>query len=271
MTACCRATLNYAPATPSGGPVAIEVEIRDGRRAALPDWTVCGFELRAHASVVRDWDDDAEIASVHHPEVETLARELTGCDHAIVSNHIKRNPDQAKRHQDLAPITFVHSDFAASYADFYRKGLRNGGEKAVAGLARHGLTPDDVDAARRLVVLQFWRNLGPPKMDLPIAFCDARTVSPDHARAFLITDYAGGGGAFEALGVVPPADPASHAWYTFPDMGPGDVVAFRTYDTDLVAAGATFFTPHSAFRDPDVELGRPARSSIELRATCLFT
>jgi hypothetical protein len=53
-------------------------------------------------------------------------------------------------------------------------------------------------------------------------------------------------------------------------MGPDDVVAFRTYDTDLVANGETYFTPHSAFRDPDVALGEPARSSIELRATCLF-
>lgn len=49
-----------------------------------------------------------------------------------------------------------------------------------------------------------------------------------------------------------------------------EVVAFRTYDTDLVRTGGTYFTPHSAFRDPGVEIGRPARSSIELRASCLW-
>lgn len=270
MAAFCRATLNYAPSTHGGAAASIEVDILDGRAADLPGWTVCGFELLEHASAVSDWADDAEIGRMHHPEIEALAQQLTGCDHAIVSNHIKRNPDEARRHSDLAPITFVHSDFAASYADFHRKSLRDNAERALAGLARHGLTPDDVDAARRLVVLQFWRNLGPPKMDLPIAFCDARTVTLDDARAFLVTDYAGGGGAFEALGIVAPDDPSRHAWYTFPEMGQRDVVAFRTYDTDLVAAGETFFTPHSAFRDPDVELGNPARSSIELRATCLF-
>jgi hypothetical protein len=48
------------------------------------------------------------------------------------------------------------------------------------------------------------------------------------------------------------------------------VVAFRTYDTELVERGETWFTPHSAFRDPDVGIGRPARSSIELRAICLY-
>ena len=53
-------------------------------------------------------------------------------------------------------------------------------------------------------------------------------------------------------------------------MAVDEVVAFRTYDTDLVAAGATYFTPHSAFRDPDVEVGNPARFSIELRVLCVF-
>ncbi len=47
-------------------------------------------------------------------------------------------------------------------------------------------------------------------------------------------------------------------------------MAFRTYDSDLVKGGGTYFTPHSAFRDPSVEVGRPARSSIELRASCLW-
>ena len=49
-----------------------------------------------------------------------------------------------------------------------------------------------------------------------------------------------------------------------------EVVAFRTYDTELVPKGETFFTPHSAFRDPEVELGSPPRFSIELRVMCLY-
>ena len=48
-----------------------------------------------------------------------------------------------------------------------------------------------------------------------------------------------------------------------------EVVAFRTYDSDMVASGEPYWTPHGAVRDPEVELGQPARSSIELRATKL--
>jgi hypothetical protein len=268
----CRTKLNYAALDPDGPPVPTDVEVLDGRVANLPGWTVCGFELLQHVSAVSSWDDDDAIATVHYPELEELARELTGCDHAMVSNHIKRNPERAARHQDLAPIRFVHSDFASGHADLIRRSYRQAvNDGPVTALTRSALTADIVDDARRIVVLQFWRNLGAAKMDLPLALCDARSVGPSETRAFVVTNYAGaGGGDFEALAVLAPDEGASHAWYTFPQMNADEVIAFRTYDTDLVAAGRTFFTPHSAFRDPDVPLGEPARSSIELRAICLF-
>ena len=272
MAAFCRTTLNYTGSTRSAAPSPVEVEVLDGRVADLPGWAVCGFELLPHVSRVACWDDDDEIVAVHHPEVEDLARELTGCDHAMVSGHIKRNPDQANRHQDLAPIRFVHSDFASGHADVIRRSFRAAIEDPAAVPARrHAALADAVEHARRLMIVQFWRNLGPPKMDLPLALCDVRTVRPDDARPFVVADYAGaGGGAFEALAVVAPTDPGRHRWYTFPEMSADETIAFRTYDSDVVRAGGTFFTPHSAFRDPDVLLGEPARSSIELRATCLF-
>jgi hypothetical protein len=195
---------------------------------------------------------------------------MTGADHALVSGHIKRSPDEANRHQQLSPITFVHSDFAEGHADIIRSSYRGDREGPEQALERNGLTADAVENAGRIVILQFWRNLGPAKMDYPLAFCDARTVSLDEARAFHVTNYAGTGANFDALGVIAPDDPTRHAWYAFPELEPDEAVAFRTYDTDLVRAGQTYFTPHSAFRDPEVPVGQPARSSIELRATCLF-
>ena len=49
---------------------------------------------------------------------------MTGCDHALVSSHIKRGPEQAARHEDLAPISFVHSDFAPGYDDLVKRMYR---------------------------------------------------------------------------------------------------------------------------------------------------
>jgi hypothetical protein len=267
----CRAELNYVSADVVL-PVTRDVEILDGRAAELPGWENCGFELVDHPSAVQDWSDDVEVAAVHHAEVEALAKAMTGCDHALVAGHIKRGPDQARLHQDLAPITFIHSDFAPSYLELirgsFRKDANNPG--GLLALERNGVTADDVQDAGRLVILQFWRNLGPAKMDHPIAFCDARSVRLEDALAFPVSNYAGSGFDFEALAVCAPDEPDRHRWYAFPQLRPDEAVVFRTFDTDLVRAGRTFFTPHSAFRDPEVPIGQPARRSIELRATCVY-
>ena len=267
----CRATLNYAPHTGddiAGG--AIEVEIRDGRAADLPGWKECGFELVRHSSVLTDWSDDNAIADVHYAEVEEVARALTGCTAALVSDHVKRTAADAKREREQAPVRLVHSDFAANYAEVVRGAYHGVRGRGAATLARSGLTAEDIEAAPRIVMLQFWRNLGPAKMDLPIAFCDNRTVTPAETRPFHYTGYVAGGRTFDALAVVKPEAPSQHAWYTFPEMTPDEVVTFRTYDTDLVRERKTWFTPHSAFPDPAVEPGNPARFSIELRVMCVY-
>lgn len=272
MTTFCRTSLNYA--SRDGGPGlgggAVEVEVHDGRTAELPGWETCGFELVQHASAVQDWTDDEQIAGVHYGEIEAIARELTGCEHALVSDHVKRNAEAAKREREQSPVRLVHSDFAADYADIVRGAYHDVRGRGAATLARTGVAPNDIESARRIVMMQFWRNIGAPKMDLPVAFCDARTVAPAETRPFHYTGYVAGGRSFDALAVIAPTDPSKHAWYVFPELKADEVVAFRTYDTELVRERRTWFTPHSAFRDPDVESGAPARFSIEMRVMCLF-
>src|SRR5215467_11130364 len=98
MSVFCPAVLNYLP---RNGDSAMEVEILDGRATRLPGWRDCGFELVGHSSAVKDWFDDAEIAAVHYPEIEDLARAMTGADVALVSGHIRRSPEDAQRHHQL--------------------------------------------------------------------------------------------------------------------------------------------------------------------------
>ena len=272
MTIFGRATINYfpRPEAPRGTRASREVDLTDGRSVELPGWEVAGFELVPHRSQVTDWGDDEQLSSIHYPEVETLAREMTGAEVALVSSHIRRGPDHAARHHQLSPINVVHSDFADTHIEIIRNSYRGERPGAAKALSRNGVGPDAVTTAARVVILQFWRNVGPPKMDYPLAFCDARTVSLDHGRSFHITNYAGTGATFDALGVMAPEQPPDHEWYVFPEMTVDETVAFRTYDTHIVRAGGIYFTPHSAVRDPDVPVGEPARSSVELRATCLF-
>ena len=264
-----------AYADPTGGLAGgeVEVTIRDGRTAAdLPGWVQCGFERVDHPSAMVDWTDDEEVAEVHYGEAEALARSLTGCSAALVSDHVKRSgePPSARRPREQTPVRLVHSDFAANYEDVVRHAYDEVHGRGAATLARTDVSADDVRAASRVVMLQLWRNVGAPKMDLPVAWCDARTVTPAEVRPFPYTGYVAGGRSFDALAVLAPDPPDRHGWYAFPSLRSDEVVAFRTYDTDLVRAGETWFTPHSAFRDPEVPEGAPARFSIELRILCLF-
>ena len=265
----CRAEVHYAnrDGVLIGPPVAVAVE--DARTTALPGWRACGFELVEHPSAVADWSDDDEIARVHYGEAEELARRLTGCDVALVSDHVRRSAEAARREREQTPVRLIHSDFAANYQDVARHAYDEVHGRGAATLKRVGVAAADIVAARRIVMLQLWRNVGERKMDLPMAFCDARTVTPAETRPFPYTGYVAGGRSFDALAVVEPTAPAAHGWYAFPEMAPDEVVAFRTYDTDLVREERTWFTPHTAIRDPEVELGQPARRSVELRVMCL--
>jgi hypothetical protein len=263
----CQATMNYL-----GGlqTVPVEVSIKNGRLAHHLSWQKNGFELINSTSAVQNWSNDAEVARVYYDEMSMLARALTDCDHALVASHISRNPEQAELHEDYAPIAFVHSDFTDNYGDLLINRYRRNSAEAAAALASSGITVDDMARARRLLILQFWRNVGPEQMDYPLAFCDAQSVSRADMHSIHVPNYAGGDFAFDTFAVTPPPTQDAHDWYVFPDMTPDEAVAFRTFDSEMAAAGAPYWTPHSAFLDATAGEHAPARRSIEVRATCLF-
>ena len=265
----CNTTLNHLiPSHGESSPV--PVTVLDGRAQPPGDWETHGFELRTHQSAVRDWTDDAQLKDIHYAEMAALAKALTGCDHALVGGHIRRNPAEAAKHEDNGPIEFVHSDFTESYDENIRSFYREPDEEAVQGLASVGIDAATVADARDIMILQFWRNVGERRMDRPIAFCDVTTVDAQQMISIPVDNYADSGRPFDAYAVQPPEQPGANSWYTYPQMADDEVVVFRTFDSRLARSGAPFWTPHSAFADPDVEPGQPARHSIELRATCLF-
>jgi hypothetical protein len=262
----CSTELTYIKGAATGP---VPVDILNGRHFDNPGWETCGFELKEHHSSVSDWSSAEQIQQIHYDEISSFARELTGCRHALVGGHILRNPEQVKIHPQLGPIAFVHSDFTDNYGDLMREYYSADDEESRVGLTKSGITAAEVKAARRMLILQFWRNVGPQKMDLPLAFCDARTVPRADMQSIPVNNYAGGDFSFDAFGVNEPLG-HSHEWYVYPEMNVDEVVVFRTFDSQQIERGAPFWTPHSAFQDPEVKIGSPSRYSIELRATCLF-
>jgi len=263
----CFAAVNYMAGM---GTAPVEVSILDGRTVDHLDWHTHGFQLLEHASAVTDWDSQADVEAHYYPEMSALAKTLTGAKYALITGHISRNPDQAQVHADYAPIQFVHSDFSDDYGrrvlDMYEQGT----PESARALAAAGIDAQEMARASRMLILQFWRNVGPAAMDLPIAFADAQTVPRADTHPVHVPSYAGGDFAFDALGVTPPPSGACHDWYVFPQMKADEVVAFRTFDSVMAATGEPYWTPHSAFLDPNMGDDAPCRRSIEARATCLF-
>ncbi|MEE9254418.1 MAG: CmcJ/NvfI family oxidoreductase [Pseudomonadales bacterium] len=264
----CQATLNYSN---ESGNQPVSVNIGDGR-AALDelDYESCGFTLLEHRSAVTDWGDESQLRDVHIPEIESLARAFTGCDRAAAYPALVRSPLTALESTDYAPIQFVHSD----YSDDYRRMIEDPDRPYHAFLAptleRAGLSQQDIANADRVLMLQFWRNIGAERPDYPFALCDAATVPRSQLYAFTVDEYAGTRLEFEVLCVTPPADPDDHHWYTFPGLQDSEVIAFRTYDSRCADENEPFWTPHSAFRDSVAGPDAPQRESLEMRVLCLF-
>lgn len=268
MTVYCDTTLNYAHGESSR---AVPVTIRNGRDhlAGLP-FEESGFTLLEHPSAVTDWRDARQVAEVHGDEVAELACRFMDCDQAVPYEPLIRSPETARSIQDYAPIEFVHSDYTDDFADMVGDPDRAYSAFLLPLLTRYGLSHASLAAAARIAVLQLWRNIGHPKPDRPLALCDARTSPRGDVYPMLVAEYGGARLEFQTFYGTAPDDPAAHHWYTFPELGSDEAVAFRTYDSARAAAGKPFWTLHSAFRDPHAGAAAPRRESVEMRVLCIW-
>ena len=262
----CRTPINYAV---DGAPVAVEVDILDGRTAKLPGWETCGFELLDAPSRVVDWQDSTAVEARHFDEVTELCRRLTSCSHVIFYPPLLRSPEGAVTHPDLAPIELVHSDYTESYRTMIENPAHPYHRILEPSMARAGITAETISAASRVLTLQLWRNIGEPDMDHPMCFCDCRTVPRDQLTPIHVARYGGLRTEFDAFADAPPRH-HEHKWYTFPGMTADEVVLFRAFDSQCIVRGQPFWTPHTSFRDPRQPADAPPRRSLETRAICLF-
>ena len=226
------------------------VPIEDARqRAIAPALDVEGFCIRAHHSEVGDFRNAEQIGRVHVEEVRQLLLAESGADHVRVNaTGVLRFGERSRDSGALnnsRPARFVHVDVSdATAADFYARSR-----------------PDNGRDARRAAQYNVWRVLTPPPQDVPLAVCDARSVSAaDLIAADAMFDRDGAIVArFEAW--LLRHNPAQR-WVYFSGMSREEVLLFKTHDTDPSAAHCV---PHGAFDDPDCPEGAQPRASIEMR------
>lgn len=263
----CDATFHYADETELNPVVQ---SVHDARTAGLP-FDDCGFTRLDSRSAVNDWTDSEQVDSLHGPEFREQALDFTGADLALVYPCIIRSPTMAEVVEDYAPIQAVHSDFTEDFGKMVTDPTRPYRDFFQPILDANGLTYDDVGSARRLLMLQTWRNVGPVEADHPLAYCDARSVPPSRLGRVVVPEYGGRRLEFEAFIARRPPAGENDDWYTYPQLHDDEVVVLRTYDSDRTERGLPFWTLHASFRDPHVPDGPGhQRESVEMRALCLW-
>jgi len=225
------------------------VEIQDLRpilaRASLDEQ---GFGLVRQRSAVRDFYDEGEVKAVYYPEAERLLREVTGADRVhVFDNTVRRRvPGAEDRGGGVPrqPVPRVHVDHTA-----------NSGPQRV-----RDLLPDEAEQLLRgrVQIINLWRPLHGPLLDMPLAVCDALSVAPEQlvASDLVYKDRVG-----ETYSVT---YDAGHRWYYVPRMEADEVLLLKCYDSKT--DGRARFAPHTAFADPTTPPDAPPRESIELRA-----
>ncbi|TDV39000.1 hypothetical protein C7405_101117 [Paraburkholderia caballeronis] len=244
-------TFEPPPGTPwnSGELAPTRVTIRDARPlAAAGEFSLdrSGFQLVAHRSAVDDFSDDSVIRLVYYPEAEALLRDATGAEKVVIFDHTLRDSEGGSRANASLrePVRRVHND------QTFVSGPRR---------VRDHLSADE--AAQRLKhrfgIVNLWRPLSVVER-LPLALCDARTISPDDLvpSDLVYRDKVG-----ETYSFV--ANPA-HRWYYFPRLRPDEALLLKIYDSR--DDGTARLTAHTAFDAPHTAADAPPRRSIELRA-----
>ncbi|QZH75729.1 MAG: hypothetical protein JY451_03810 [Erythrobacter sp.] len=230
----------------------VEVEIADarGRHCSLD---VEGFQLVEHRSALADLTDLDAVRRDHPAEIVELLTAVTGCDRVVMTpGAILRFSEKAganARHDNSHPARFVHVDMAREDAAEAR--ARSAPEGTIARSAQYNV----------------WRVLSDPPQDVPLGLCDWTSLAEgDLLPCRAIFDPLDGSPEWGFANYLLAHNPA-HRWFWFSHMHPGEVLVFKTSESDPARAQ---LMPHGAFDNPLAPADAPPRVSLEMRATCYW-
>ena len=215
-------------------------------REAQPRLDREGFALVAHKSAVADFMD---AGSRYREEIAALVAEVSGAGSVVISApgvlRFAEGSALSGALNNSRPARFVHVDVSDATAKAFAERSQPAGNRIV-----------------RFAHYNIWRTFTDPPQNVPLALCDARSVSAQDliAADAIFDEPAKPEWSFEGLVV---AHNPAHRWHWFPDMTRNEAIIFKKNDSDHQAAHCV---PHVAFDAPDCPPGTPPRASIEMRA-----
>jgi hypothetical protein len=212
-----------------------------------------GFRLVTHRSEVRDFLDRDLVSAIYPDEIAQLVRQHTGADSVVVTApaiiRFSEASGKAGSLDNSMPARFVHIDASA----------------ATSAMFAARLTPEG-QTLRRYAHYNVWRSFSGAPQDVPLALCDARSVSSDDRKsADAIFDPPDGAAEWSFESWIITHNPA-HRWHWFPDMSGDEAIIFKTSDSLQQNP-----VPHVAFDNRLAPNGCHPRISIEMRVfACWF-
>jgi hypothetical protein len=232
--------------------VPVPMEIRDARDIGA-DVDAEGFELREHRSAVVDFTDRAAASQVYGPEIAELIRVASGADSVVVNSpgvlRFSERSARSGRLDNSRPARFAHVDISDATAASFAERVVPAGRRI-----------------RRFAHYNVWRVITAPPQDVPLAVCDARSVTAaDLILADAVFDSPDKS-VWSFEGIVVAHNPA-HRWHWYSDMTRDEALVFKTHDSDLSMAHCV---PHVAFDNPATDATVAPRASIEMRGIALW-
>ena len=218
-----------------------------------------GFELHLHPSAFTDFYDEAAVRERYYPEVQAVVQALTGALTVIVFDHNTRSAVRAARGEPgvRLPVDQAHNDYT-----------EQSGPKRKGEILEEAGRTDLAD--RRVAFVNLWRPIVGPVHDVPLAVCDAQSLSPEDLVPTNIHHYGEGdlttprhSGQIYSLRHSP-----AHRWFYASAMRPDELLLLKGYDSR--ADGRARFMPHTGFRNPACPNEFVPRESIEARTLVVF-
>jgi len=230
----------------------VPMDIRDARGLEMT-LDGAGFTVCAHRSRVADFTDRAAVDAIHRPEIVEILSALSGAELVLVNSPgVLRFSERSAKSGTLdnsRPARFAHVDIS----------------DATAAAFAHRAAPA-VRRVSRFAHYNVWRVISNPPQDVPLAVCDARSVTPADLIAADAVFNAPNQPQWSFEGLVVAHNPG-HRWHWYSDMTRDEVLVFKTNDSDLERAHCV---PHVAFDNPAAGAQAPPRASIEMRGIAFW-
>ena len=224
------------------------MEIRDARGLEMT-LDAAGFTLCKHRSAVEDFTDRAAVEAIYRKEIVSLIGSLSGADLVLVNSpgvlRFSERSAMSGQLDNSRPARFAHVDISDSTAAAFAERAAPDGRRV-----------------SRFVHFNIWRVISKPPQDVPLAVCDARTVTPADLIFADAVFNSPDRPEWSFEGIVVAHHPG-HRWHWYSDMTRDEVLVFKTNDSDLKRAHCV---PHVAFDNPAADALVAPRASIEMRA-----